>query len=129
MSIVLQLCRFLRVTLIICAEALKQQIKALAYCHFYHRFMGWIESGQTLNKIDLPNLVTYLNQTPIFEWCVARIGSKNGYPKDMSLEEIRLHAENMMTILGSTINIIGGTYMTIVMSTRIFSLIMDKQFM
>jgi hypothetical protein len=57
----------------------------------------------------VPNLVTYLNQTPIFEWCVARVGSKNGCPKDMSFEEIRLHAQNMMTILGSTMNIIGGT--------------------
>jgi hypothetical protein len=56
----------------------------------------------------VPKLVTYLNQTPIFEWCVVRFGSKNGYPKDMSFEEIRLHVENMMTILGSTMNIIGA---------------------
>ena len=90
--------QFLRVPHISCAEALKQQIKALAYCHFYYRFMGWIESGKILNKVDAPNLVTYLNQTPIFEWCVARFGSKNGYPKDMSLEEIGLRAENMIII-------------------------------
>ena len=32
-------------------------------------------------KVDVPKLVTYLNQTPIFEWC----GSKNEYPKDMCI--------------------------------------------
>jgi hypothetical protein len=33
--------------------------------------------------------------------------------KDMCLEEIGLHAQNMITILGSIVNRIGGTYMTI----------------
>ena len=31
----------------------------------------------------MPNPVTYLNQIPIFEWCVFRCGSKNGHQKDV----------------------------------------------
>ena len=38
--------------------------------------------------------------------------SKNGHQKDMSLKEIRLRAQNMLTILGSKVNMIWGTYMT-----------------
>ena len=38
---------------------------------------------------------------------------KNGHQKDMSLKEIALHAQNMLSILGSIVNITGGTYMTI----------------
>ena len=30
-------------------------------------------------KVDVPNLVTYLNETPMFEWNVVWCGSKNGY--------------------------------------------------
>ena len=33
--------------------------------------------------------------------------------EDMCLEEIGLHAQNLITILGSRVNRIGGTYMTI----------------
>ena len=39
-------------------------------------------------------------------------GSKNGYEKYMLLKEIRLNAPDMITILDSTTNTIGGTYMT-----------------
>ena len=31
----------------------------------------------------MPNLVTYFDGTPIFDWCVARSRSKNMCPKDM----------------------------------------------
>ena len=34
-------------------------------------------------------------------------GSKNGYHKDMRLKKIELHAQNMIPILGSIVNIIG----------------------
>ena len=44
---------------------------------------------------------------------MVRCGSKNGHQKDMCLKEIGLRAQNMLTILGSIVNIIGGTYMTI----------------
>ena len=30
-----------------------------------------------LHKVSGPNLVTYLNRTPTFEWCVVRYGSNN----------------------------------------------------
>jgi hypothetical protein len=63
-------------------------------------------------EVDMPNLVSSLNWTPIVEWCVVKCGSKNGYPKDMCLEKIGLCAQNSMAFLGSTINIIGGIYMT-----------------
>jgi hypothetical protein len=53
-------------------------------------------------------LVTYLNQTPIFEWYVIRWGSKNAYWKDMCSKKIGLCGQNMITILGSIVNMIGG---------------------
>ena len=34
-------------------------------------------------QVDMPNLVTYLNQIPVFAWYVVRCGSKIGYLKDM----------------------------------------------
>ena len=42
--------------------------------------------------IDVPNLVTFLHQTPIFEWYVVTCDPKNGYQKDMCSKEIELHA-------------------------------------
>ena len=46
-----------------------------------------------------PYLVTHLNHTPIFEWCVVRCESKIGYQKDICLKEIQLHAHNLLAIL------------------------------
>ena len=54
-----------------------------------------------MGKVDNPYLVTFLIMTPILEWYVIWCGSKNGYQKDMSLKEIGLRAQNMITILGS----------------------------
>ena len=34
-------------------------------------------------QVSRPNLLTYLNRTPIFEWCMVRCGCKNGHQKDM----------------------------------------------
>ena len=62
-------------------------------------------------SIDVPNSITYLNQTPIFEWYVVRCGTKNGYQKDV-FERVRLGAQNLITILGSQINIIRGPVWT-----------------
>ena len=45
--------------------------------------------------------------TPVFEWLI-RCGSKNRHQKDMCLKEIGLQAQNMLTILGSIANMIGG---------------------
>ena len=60
-------------------------------------------------KVDIPNSITYFDWTPLFEWYVVRCSSKNGDQKDMCLKEIGLHAQNMITILGSIVNISGGT--------------------
>jgi hypothetical protein len=66
-------------------------------------------------KVNDPTLVTYLNRTPIFEWCAVRCGSKNGHQKDiMFLNETGVHAQKLLTILGSTLIIIrGGDYLVI----------------
>ena len=61
----------------------------------------------------MPNLVTYHNQTSKSEWCVVRCGSKNEHKKDMCLKEVGLHAQNVITILDSVDNIVGGIYLTI----------------
>jgi hypothetical protein len=39
-------------------------------------------------------------------WVKRRCGSKNLHPKDMCFKEIRLHAQNMLTIMGSIVNMI-----------------------
>ena len=51
-------------------------------------------------KKDVPNLVTYLIRTSIFEWYVVRCGFKNEHQKDVSQE--------MITILGSIGNNMEG---------------------
>ena len=56
---------------------------------------------------NVPNSVTYLNRTPRCQWYMGRCGSQNGYQKDMCLNEMGLHAPNMITILNSTTNING----------------------
>ena len=65
-------------------------------------------------KVDVLNLVTYLNRSNVFEWyVVVWCNSKDGCQKNMHLKKIGLCVRNMMTILGSTINIIGRAYVTI----------------
>jgi hypothetical protein len=66
-----------------------------------------------VSKVDVPNSVTNLNKTLTFEWCVVRCGPKTNMKEDTGLEEIGLHAQNMITILGSLHNIIRGAYMII----------------
>ena len=43
-------------------------------------------------KVDVPNVISYLNLTHIFERHVVWCSPKNGYQKDVCLEEIGLHA-------------------------------------
>lgn len=45
------------------------------------------DSHTTLVKVDVPNLVTYFNQTPILELYVVRYGSEDGYGKDIFSKE------------------------------------------
>ena len=63
----------------------------------------------------MPNLVTHRNWTPTFEWCVVQCDSKTKYQNDMCIKVTRLRAQNMITFLGSIVNIIWGvgTCMTI----------------
>jgi len=61
-----------------------------------------------MHKVDVPNSVTYCNETPIIKWYVVKYGSKNGYQKDMSLKDIELCAQNLLIILCSIFNRIEG---------------------
>ena len=80
-------------------------------------------------KVDVLNAATYLNQIHIFEWYVVRCDFENGFQKDICLKEIGLCAQNMLTFLGSIVNIIDGDlYDHLYMSMKIFTLIMDKIF-
>ena len=45
-----------------------------------------------LLKVDVPNLVAYLNWTHVLEWDVVWCGSKNGYVIDMCLRDIGMGA-------------------------------------
>ena len=45
--------------------------------------------------------------THMFEWCVVRCGSKNGQWKNMWINKSRLHAQNVLSILGSMVNVNG----------------------
>ena len=55
-------------------------------------------------------------------------GSKNGHQEGVCLKEIGLHAQNMLSILGSMVNMIGEDLYDHLMSTRIFILIMNMIF-
>ena len=59
----------------------------------------------------MPNSVTYLDQTPIFKRYVVIVApDQKGI---MCFKETGLRTQNMMTILSSIANMVGGTYMTI----------------
>jgi len=65
-------------------------------------------------KVDVLNLVTDLNRSNVFEWyVVVWCNSKDGCQKHLFFKEIGLCVHNVVTILGSTINIIGRAYETI----------------
>ena len=63
-------------------------------------------------KISGLIVITCVDRTPICEWCIIRCGSKNGHHKDMFSKEVGLHVQHLLTILGSIVNIIGGTCAT-----------------
>ena len=64
----------------------------------------WASFVPILFKIDMPNSITYLNRTFTFVWYAVRCGFKNGYHRNMCLKKYGLHAQNMVTILGSLVN-------------------------
>ena len=51
---------------------------------------------------------------------MVRCGFKNGYQKGMCLKEIGVHAQNIVFILGSIVNIIEGDLYDHLTCTRIF---------
>ena len=57
-----------------------------------------------------------------------RADNEKNKNKNMHLKEIGLHAQNMLTILGSIVNVSGETLYDHLMSTRIFTLITNKIF-
>ena len=57
---------------------------------------------------DMPKLNTTIIWTLVFEWHVIRCASKNPHQNIIFLIDIGLHVRNMLTILGSTINMIVG---------------------
>lgn len=57
---------------------------------------------------------------------MVRCGCTSGHQKEMCLKEVELRAQNTLTILGSTVNIIGGDLYDYFISTRIFTLIINK---
>lgn len=50
--------------------------------------------------------MTTINQTSIFELYVVRRGIKKGHQKYLYLKEIELHAQNLLSILDSKVNMI-----------------------
>ena len=59
-------------------------------------------------KIRGRNSILRLELTVVFEHCVVRCGSKNGYQKDVSLKDVGLAAQNLLTILSSIVKIDWG---------------------
>ena len=49
-------------------------------------------------------MVTLLNQTPLFEWYIARLVLENRHSKDTCHNDIGLCAQNIDTFLGSIVN-------------------------
>jgi hypothetical protein len=79
-----------------------------------------------LTKVDVPTLVMYLNQTPILNyWCIIRCGSKIRYKKTCVSKNLN---HMLKTILSSTVNIIVRYLYDNLMSTSIFTLMMNKIF-
>ena len=75
----------------------------------------------------MPYLVTRLDRSIVFEWCVVWCGSKNGYQEDPCFKDIKLRPQYLFAILGSIVNKIGvgkgGTYtMNFMISASLMSL-------
>lgn len=82
----------------------------------------WAPSFQII-KADIPYSVTALILTPNFELYAVWCGSKTRYQKGHHwLKKIGLRTQNLITILGSTSDIIGGLYDHL-MSTGILHLV------
>lgn len=69
-------------------------------------------------------MVMFLNLNGL--WFRSRC--KNTHQKDFCLKEIGQCAQNVVSVLASIVNIIGGTYVTILITLRIFTLTLNKTF-
>ena len=58
--------------------------------------------------IFIPLKLPLVPMTPIFEWYEDRCGSVNWHKKNTCSKDIGLHVQNMLTILGSIVNIFEG---------------------
>ena len=80
----------------------------------------------------MSNSITHLNHAPLFEWYVGWCGSNNRDQTCICLKEIRQYIQTMITILNPIANIIRKerqrNLYDHLMSTRIFTLIMNKTF-
>lgn len=64
-------------------------------------------------NMNVPNSVPYLVRSPIFGWHVFTCESQNEHEKTCVQKENRLHAQDLLTILSSTFNIIRKTHLII----------------
>ena len=58
-------------------------------------------------NVNGPNSIPYLDRTPVVKTYVIKCGFKSKYQKDMCSKEIGLHAQKLLIILDSIINIFG----------------------
>ena len=79
-------------------------------------------------KVVVPTSNTTIIWTPIVEWYVVRCVSKNGQQKERCVNEIGLHAQNMLIILGLIVNMIKGDPYNHLMNTQIITLKMNEMF-
>ena len=94
-------------------------------CHFD---LGQFGTSIHLWLATLSYLLTLIG-TLVFERYVLKCGSKNGHQKDLCLKETeQVHAQNLMLILGSTINIDWGDLHDRSMRKRMFTLIVNEVF-
>lgn len=64
---------------------------------------------RTRLRIPLRTIIYYLYRVcQLKDGVWLDVDSKNGHQNDMSKKEIGLRAQNVLTILGSTVNIVGG---------------------
>ena len=68
--------------------------------------------SRVLPKVAVPNSVTYLNQTPTLSGMWFGVALRRDIKKT-SVRRAWMRAQNLITILGSIINLIVGTYMII----------------
>ena len=61
-------------------------------------------------KIYAPNSVFDFKWTPILERCMVGCQSKNGHHKNMYWKMIGLHAQNLLTILNTIVNMCRGDF-------------------